>query len=98
MGKEACMTCEFVIHYVMPKLTLHIPEELVATAKIEAANRHVSVSKLVSDFFTTLAAHKSANDTPRHQLAPRTRRLAGCIPEQDVGREEYIDHLERKHS
>jgi hypothetical protein len=92
------MTCDSVNDHVMPKLTLHIPEELVTTAKIEAANRHVSVSKLVSDFFTSLAAHKSARDSPQQQLAPRTRRLAGCIPATDEEKEDYIDHLERKHS
>jgi len=92
------VTYRFVIDYVMPKLTLHIPEDLVATAKIEAANRHVSVSKLVSDFFTTLAAHKYAHESPTCHLAPRTRRLAGCIPAQDDDVEEYVNYLERKHS
>jgi hypothetical protein len=81
----------------MAKLTLHVPEELVAAAKLEAATRHVSVSKLVTDFFRNLAAHngggKPALDT---NLAPRTQRLAGCIPSAAL--EDYIDYLEEKHS
>ncbi len=80
----------------MSKLTLHVPEELVVAAKSEAAARRVSVSKLVTDFFASLAAKKAASENEIHLLAPRTRRLAGCIPNADM--ENYIDHLERKHS
>jgi Family of unknown function (DUF6364) len=81
----------------MSKLTLHVPEELVCAAKNEAASRRVSVSKLVSDYFACLAANsaRSTKDAVR-DLAPRTRRLAGCIPNADM--EDYIDYLERKHS
>ena len=80
----------------MAKLTLHVPEELVAAAKTEAATRHVSVSKLVSDFFRSLAARGSGSTPPDEQLAPRTGRLAGCIPDAEVA--DYIDYLEDKHS
>ncbi|TLD69597.1 hypothetical protein FEM03_16700 [Phragmitibacter flavus] len=81
----------------MSKLTLHVPEELIVAAKNEAAMRRVSVSKLVSDFFAFLAANKgAAGNDDGEDLAPRTRRLARCIPDADV--EDYIDHLERKHS
>lgn len=81
----------------MPKLTLHVAEELVSAAKSEAASRRVSVSKLVSDYFACLAANKPGSATdPGPDLAPRTRRLAGCIPDADP--EDYIDYLERKHS
>ena len=81
----------------MAKLTLHVPEELVTAAKLEAASRHVSVSKLVTDFFRNLAAsdrgQQPGSDT---HLAPRTQRLAGCIPNTEI--EDYIDYLEEKHS
>lgn len=81
----------------MAKLTLHVPEELVAAAKSEAEARNVSVSKLVSDFFRYLAASSPnvATDVTE-RLAPRTRGLAGCVPDADV--EDYIDYLEDKHS
>lgn len=82
----------------MSKLTLHIPDELVSVAKSEAANRHVSVSKLVTDFFSSLAANKTETEVEIDRLAPRTRRLAKCIPQSDKDIEDYIDHLERKHS
>lgn len=81
----------------MSKVTLHVPEQLVAAAKQEAARRKVSVSKLVSDFFSSLAAAESRGvgkvDT---KLAPRTSRLAGCIPDADE--RDYMAHLEQKHS
>lgn len=92
------MTYDFVNSYVMPKLTLHVPEDLVAAAKSEAATRRVSVSKLVTDFFASLAANKVTSDPTIDRLAPRTRSLAGCITRTDDGIEDYIDHLERKHS
>jgi hypothetical protein len=82
----------------MSKLTLHVPEELIAAAKSEAAARRVSVSKLVTDFFAALAADPSSAASEISRLAPRTRRLAGCIPKADPDLEDYIDHLERKHS
>ena len=81
----------------MAKLTLHVPEELVAVAKQEAATRHVSVSKLVTDFFRNLATRERNDEpVPDANLAPRTQRLSGCIPSAEI--EDYIDHLEEKHS
>jgi len=80
----------------MAKLTLHVPDELVAAAKSEAAERHVSVSKLVSDFFRNLATQKGGPAMDDSGLAPRTKRLAGCIPSAEI--EDYIDYLEKKHA
>lgn len=80
----------------MPKLTLHIPENMVAAAKSEAAARRVSVSKLVTDYFASLAAKPSTPGASDVKLSPRTKRLAGCIPDGDM--KDYLDHLERKHS
>lgn len=80
----------------MPKLTLHIPENMVAAAKSEAAARHVSVSKLVTDYFATLAAKPSVTDGATDHLAPRTRRLAGCIPNAET--RDYLAHIEKKHT
>jgi hypothetical protein len=44
------------------------------------------------------AKSNGANSPDLDRLAPRTRRLAKCIPETDASLESYIDHLERKHS
>jgi len=80
----------------MAKLTLHIPEELIASAKSEAANRKVSVSKLVTDYFRNLETGSKSSVSSDTQLAPRTQQLAGCIPDADM--EDYVDYLEKKHS
>ena len=80
----------------MAKLTLHVPEDLVEAAKSEAAARRVSVSKLVTDFFRNLASRDRGESAPLGTLAPRTRRLAGCVRRADF--EEYVDYLEKKHS
>ena len=79
----------------MAKLTLHIPQELVTTAKSIAADRKVSLSKLVTDYFQNLDNQKAFEESDL-QLAPRTRKLAGCIPNADM--DDYIDYLEKKHS
>ena len=83
----------------MAKLTLHVPEELVSAAKAEAAARQVSVSKLVTDYFRNLTAQRSVVHSPEADvatLAPRTQRLAGCIPDAEM--KDDLDYLEEKHS
>lgn len=80
----------------MPKLTLHVPEDLVAAAKREAAARQVSVSKLVSDFFRNLEQKDSGSREWEEDLAPRTKRLVGILPDAEV--DDYVDYLEKKHS
>jgi hypothetical protein len=71
----------------MTKLTLQIPDDLVVAAKSEATARQISVSKLVSDFFTSLAEKSTTSEPSLDRLAPRTRRLAKCIPETDADQE-----------
>ena len=81
----------------MSKLTLHVPDDLIAAAKSEAASRKTSVSKLVSDFFRHLSTKNQDLATSEElDLSPRTRRLAGCVPDGDT--EDYVDYLEQKHS
>jgi hypothetical protein len=80
----------------MAKLTLHIPDKLVAAAKREASNRRTSVSKLVSDYLRALGTSSSAAEPA--QLPPVTASLVGCIKGAVAEREAYIDYLERKHS
>ncbi len=79
----------------MAKLTLHVPDDLVAAAKQEASTRGTSVSRLVSDYFRALAA--APKDHASIALPPVTARLIGCLHGADGDREAYIDHLERKH-
>lgn len=80
----------------MGKLTLHVPDDLVAAAKREAASRRTSVSKLVSDYFRAFGGVSAGAGLGR--LPPLTASLAGCIRGADADRAAYIDYLERKHS
>jgi len=80
----------------MAKLTLHVPDRLVAAAKQEAMSRKTSVSRLVSDYFRAFAA--TAPGGLRGGLPPITASLVGCIRSADEDRESYVDYLERKHS
>jgi Family of unknown function (DUF6364) len=79
----------------MGKLTLHVPDRLVAAAKQEAANRNTSLSKMVSDYFR---AFEGTAVTREATLPPITNSLVGCIRGSTDDLESYIDHLERKHS
>ncbi|MBL9157157.1 MAG: hypothetical protein JNJ70_06790 [Verrucomicrobiales bacterium] len=80
----------------MAKLTLHVPDRLIAAAKQEAEARKTSVSKLVSDYFRIFA--KSEEPGQPVGLPPVTASLVGCIQGADDDRDAYVDHLERKHS
>ncbi len=81
----------------MGKLTLHVDADLISAAKEEAAVRRTSVSKLVTAFFRALSAG-STTSHPRGDLPPITASLVGCIKGSDVDIEDYIDHLEERHS
>lgn len=80
----------------MAKLTLHVPDNLVAAAKREAASRRTSVSKLVAGYFRAFVTGAAAGGSG--PLPPVTASLVGCLRGGDAGRESYVDYLERKHS
>lgn len=80
----------------MSKLTLHVPDTLVAAAKREAAFRKTSVSKLVSDYFRAFEA-RALGGSPI-ALPPVTSSLVGCLDGARDDRASYIDYLGKKHS
>lgn len=80
----------------MGKLTLHVPDRLVAAAKQEAANRKTSLSKMVSDYFRALEGGTVVGGGGA--LPPVTKSLVGCIRGSKDDLDSYIDYLERKHS
>jgi hypothetical protein len=83
----------------MSKLTLHVPDDLVAAAKVEAAKRETSVSKLVSDYFRLFACRKEGESGDEvSKISPVTKSLVGCARGGDEDLEGYIDYLEKKHS
>ncbi len=80
----------------MSKLTLHVPDRLIAAAKLEASNRKTSVSKMVSDYFRAFESGSSKGRSKA--LPPITSSLVGCIRGAKDDRASYIDYLEKKHS
>jgi hypothetical protein len=87
---------DLVDSYVMAKLTLHVPDPLIAAAKREAEARKTSVSKLVSDYFRVFAAAGTGGQV--EGLPPVTASLVGCLDGADDSFDAYVDHLEKKHS
>lgn len=80
----------------MSKLTLYVPDALIAAAKREASIRQTSVSKMVTDYFRAFEA-RGMDGTPS-SLPPVTSSLVGCLRGARDDRESYIDFLEKKHS
>jgi len=77
----------------MTKLTLSMEKEVVEQAKRLAAERGTSVSRLVSDFVQSLAAHASPKHRRPREIGPLTRQAIGIgrdIPQD----KDYKDLIE----
>ncbi len=83
------------------KLTLRMDEEVIERAKEYAAERGLSVSKMVEQYFaavTTASSAESPGDEDQESLPPFTRRLVNRDPASgDVSKEDYYCYLEEKH-
>lgn len=75
------------------KLTLRMDDALVEAAKVEAGRRGKSVSRMVGEFFGSLAAAPRAAE--RHP--PVTESLIGILKGRDVSEEDYRRHLRARH-
>ena len=76
------------------KLTLRMDAELVKTAKTEAERRGKSVSKIVGEFFDSLASGRCKTS----KLPPITASLTGILGGRNVSEAEYRKHLREKFS
>ncbi|MHC4874094.1 MAG: DUF6364 family protein [Planctomycetota bacterium] len=54
-----------------------------------------SLSKLVAEFFTAISAKKSHLD--KSKLRPVTSKLYGSLKDQDISKEDYKKHIEKKY-
>lgn len=82
-----------VLYGMTTKLTLRMDAELVKQAKIEAHRRGKSVSRMVAEYFDSLAQ-------PRHTAArvpPITASLTGILKDSSVSEDDYRRHLREKH-
>jgi hypothetical protein len=76
------------------KLTLRMDEERVRTGKIEASRRGKSVSRIVGEFFDSLASERKAEPA----FPPITSSLLGLLKGRGVSEGDYRKHLREKHS
>jgi len=74
------------------KITLYIEEDLIAYAKNYAKEQHLSVSKVVNNFFTALK-----QEAGEKEVAPLTQSLKGVLKQKEVDISDYHNHLEEKY-
>jgi hypothetical protein len=83
------------------KLTLRMDEEVIERAKAYAAERGISVSKLVEQYFAAVTAESSSDkntDQDQESLPPFTRRLVNREPASgEIDKDDYYRYLEEKH-
>ncbi len=75
------------------KLTLRMSDEAIERAKEYAAERGISVSRLVENFFEVL----ETGDEPDVETSPLVASLLGTLEDADLDEEDYREHLEDKH-
>ncbi len=82
------------------KLTLHLDEELITTAKRHAQQRGTSLSKLVADYLQMLSVKTvSAKNTSGFEPTPILSEITGVLSKTSHRknvRKEYHDYLEEK--
>ena len=76
------------------KLTLRMDDILVQQAKIQAAHRGKSVSRMFGEFVASLG--KGKPDSRR--LPPVTGSLLGVMKGHRISEKDYKKHLREKHS
>ena len=83
----------FKVYVMQSKLTLRVEDSIVRKAKRVACAQGTSVSKLFSQYIS------SAHEEDVSELAPLTAGMLGVLQgaDEEVSREDYREHLERKH-
>jgi antitoxin component of RelBE/YafQ-DinJ toxin-antitoxin module len=77
----------------MAKLTLSVDDEIIELAKDLARERGLSVSQMVSAFFSSVAtSSKMPEDLP-----PVLAKLCGVLKPEEVDVSKYRHHLESKY-
>ena len=77
------------------KLTLYIEDDLITYVKKYAKEHHLSVSKVVNNFFITLKQQQKDDSS---FSSPITDALLGSVRELDTSKEAYHKHLDEKYS
>ena len=80
------------------KLTLRLDSALIEQAKQYAHERDVSLSQLITEYFTVLTAQSEDKTAFEDSLPPITRSLAGMLKDTTYDVEEYRRYLEEKYT
>ena len=75
------------------KLTLRMDDELINLAKSFAGEQGKSLSKMVGDYFSLLIIKSDK----AKKLTPHVRALSGALKGSTLDKQDYKDHLEKKH-
>ena len=78
------------------KLTLSIDEKLVQHAKDYAQSKNTSVSKLVSNYLSTL--NSGVKLTNGADLSPRLKKLTGAFKVPKIFEAAYYNQMEKRQS
>jgi antitoxin component of RelBE/YafQ-DinJ toxin-antitoxin module len=77
----------------MAKLTLSVDDQAIKAAKNWARVQGLSVSQMVSIFFSSVTRSKQVPD----EMPPVLRKLAGIMEKEETPIEKYYDHIVRKY-
>lgn len=80
------------------KLTLKLSESVIQKAKNYASNKKISLSKLIENYLDSLSSGKEDD----FEISPFVKSISSgkSIPEDfddKKNREDYIEHLDKKH-
>lgn len=79
------------------KLTLRLDENLIRAAKAYAQEANKSLSQIVADYFSILAAKSDGSELNRDSLPPITRSLVGSVQIENVVDDDRYTYLMEKH-
>lgn len=80
----------------MTKLTLLLDEKVIKDAKKIAKRNRTSLSKMASDYFSSLSAYRADKFDDLPILREISGVLYGCEPAKGV-KKSYREHLRKKH-
>lgn len=78
------------------KLTLKLNQRVIEKAKVYAANKNISLSRIVESYLQSLT---SENDTAEFEISPFVKSIASGIeiPAELDYKKEYADYLTKKY-
>lgn len=80
------------------KLTLRLNKDVIERAKSYAESQNISLSRLIEAYLDNVSRDSSGNERPT--ISPLVQSLIGVLdlPEDYDYKEDYKEHLRKKHS